>query len=59
MILISQWLHEKHWNFNKGESINSDENSDGKGSRQLAEKYGVGRTQVQNLMKRKCEILDS
>ena len=34
-------------------------NSDGKSSRQLAEKYGVGRTQVQNLMKRKREILDS
>ena len=34
-------------------------NSAGKSSRQLAEKYGVGRTQVQNLMKRKREILDS
>ena len=34
-------------------------NSDGKSSRQLSEKYGVGRTQVQNLMKRKREILDS
>ena len=30
-------------------------NSDGKSSRQLAEKHGVGRTQVQNLMKRKGE----
>ena len=37
----------------------SDGNSDGKGSRQLAEKYGVGHTQVQNIMKRKCEIFDS
>ena len=34
-------------------------NSDGKSNRQLAEKYGVGCTQVQNLMKRKREILDS
>ena len=34
-------------------------NSDGKGSRQLAEIYGVGRTQVQNILKRKREILDS
>ena len=33
-------------------------NSDGKSNRQLAEKYGVGRTQVQNLMKRKRKILD-
>ena len=33
-------------------------NSDGKSSRQLAEKYGVSRTQLQNLMKRKREILD-
>ena len=34
-------------------------NSDGKSSRQLAEIYGVGRTQVQNILKRKREILDS
>ena len=33
-------------------------NSDGKSNRQLAEKYCVGRTQVQNLMKRKRKILD-
>ena len=31
-------------------------NSDGKSNRQLAEKYCVGRTQVQNLMKRKRKI---
>ena len=34
-------------------------NSDGKSSRQLAEIYGAGRTQVQNILKRKREILDS
>ena len=34
-------------------------NSDGKSSRQLAEIYGVGRTQAQNILKRKREILDS
>lgn len=33
--------------------------SEGKSSRQLAEFYGVGRTQVQNILKRKREILDS
>ena len=33
-------------------------NSDGKSNRQLAEKYCVGRTQVQNIMKRKRKILD-
>ena len=33
-------------------------NSDGKSSRQLAEKYCVGRTPVQDLMKRKRKILD-
>ena len=31
-------------------------NSDGKSSRQLAEISGVGRTQVQNILKRKSEM---
>ena len=52
-ILISQWLHE---NALKVELL---KNSDGKSSRKLAEKYVVSRTQVQKLMKRKREILDS
>ena len=32
--------------------------SDGKSSRQLAEIYGVGRTQVQNILKRKRELTE-
>ena len=56
-ILISQWLHENALNLKRESRVVK--NSDGKSSRQLAEKYGVSRTQVQNLMKRKREILDS
>jgi len=32
---------------------------DGKNSRQLTEAYGVGRTQVQNILKRMHEIMDA
>ena len=34
-------------------------NSEGRSSRQLAEIYGIGRTQVQTILKRNREILDS
>ena len=34
-------------------------NSDGKSSRQLAEAYGVGHTRVQNILKRKHEIMEA
>ena len=59
-ILIKQWLHEnKRTELSINEKVELLKNSDGKSSRQLAEKYGVGRTRVQNLMERKREILDS
>ena len=63
MILISQWLHKhdkKRTELSLKLKVELLQNSDGKSSRLLAEKYyGVGRTQVQNLMKRKRQILDS
>jgi len=34
-------------------------NSDGKSSRQLAEAYDVGRTRVQNILKRKHELMEA
>ena len=45
----------KHTELSIKEKVELLKNSDRKSSRQLAEKHGVGHTQVQNLMKRKRE----